>query len=305
MCRPSPDVPVVQWNMPYLKFKDRPGAEIVEDRPSTEFRDMLGDSYVYHSTNAYGGREWIRRPVERKHRITGCSKPNSTEQMSHESSERELAANLFESFRRFRWMPDSEQKLTATHDSTAAWAGIGISVVLTDGLPAINMSGYNGTTNLDLDNYVCVSLYYFPYISGSTNIGLTGGTLYDISKTNAAIGTITVSATWYSPMPSSDFPRDLLEPGGLLSLADLQAAIFLPVAVTLHDLENAVSDLGASMFWTMGHIPPTHQVEPIRQNGIQQGEYGLSEVQNSLVLLPGETATATEQSIRIRVKDDC
>jgi hypothetical protein len=97
--------------------------------------------------------------------------------------------------------------LTATHDSTAAWAGIGsaflylwhqktvcasitgivsvllylgtvlvlhittpglfsvetfhstsISVILTEGLPAMNMSGYKGTTDDDdLWGYVCVS----------------------------------------------------------------------------------------------------------------------------------------------------
>ncbi|KAJ7932089.1 hypothetical protein B0H13DRAFT_1857216 [Mycena leptocephala] len=31
-----------------------------------------------------------------------------------------------------------------------------------------------------------------------------------------------------------------------------------PNSVTLHDLENALSKLVASMFWTLGHIPPTH-----------------------------------------------
>jgi hypothetical protein len=163
------------------------------------------------------------------------------------------------------------QSLTATHDSTAAWAGIGsaflylwnqkavrasltgilsvflylgtvlvlhittpglfsletfnsnsISVVVTDGLPAINMSGYIGNTSSDLFNYVCVSsipgsihnqfpshsftaqhyiqgsLYYLPYVNGSKNIGLTGGTLYDVPKTNAAVGNITVGATGFN-----------------------------------------------------------------------------------------------------------
>ncbi|KAJ7810881.1 hypothetical protein B0H14DRAFT_3756324 [Mycena olivaceomarginata] len=148
------------------------------------------------------------------------------------------------------------QPLTATHDSTAAWAGIGsafiqlwhqkavrasitgiisvslylgtilvlhittpglfsletfnstsISVVLTEGLPAMNMSVYNGTTDEDLhdyfirlpaQNYIAGSLYYLPYVDGSTNIGLTGGTLYDVPQTNAAVGPITVEATGFN-----------------------------------------------------------------------------------------------------------
>jgi hypothetical protein len=95
--------------------------------------------------------------------------------------------------------------------------------------------------------------------------------------------------------------------------------------VTLHDLENALSELVATMFWTskfplqsnvlstlnppilkVNHIPPTHQIDEIRVdllpgvNGIFM-EYGLSEIENPLVFLPGENTTATEQFIRIQL----
>jgi hypothetical protein len=55
--------------------------------------------------------------------------------------------------------------------------------------------------------YVLGSLYYLPYIDGSTNIGLTGGTLYDVPKTNAATGTITVNATGFNV--TCEFLEDL------------------------------------------------------------------------------------------------
>ncbi|KAJ7863581.1 hypothetical protein B0H13DRAFT_2565026 [Mycena leptocephala] len=405
------------------------------------------------------------------------------------------------------------QPLTATHDSTAAWAGIGSafihlwhqktvrasitgvvvvflylgtvlvlhittpglfsletfnstssSVVLTEGLPAMNMSSYNGTTSLDLleylgtaQGYVLGSLYYLPYIDGSTNIGLTGGTLYDVPKTNAATGTITVNATgfnvtcefledlsanfgadsrawrvssrtmnlgviestqprvislvegtgfystipivdsnnntggvvrldpqmtspagtvssvqifqcflsvvertavldaesnkevelhrdllkdtsawkpgnpyqtfpttgnplldqwasWYSSMPTSDFPRNLVASDAFLSFADLYLIqklnlhpaneTSIPSAVALHDLENAFSELVATMFWTIGHIAPTHQVEVggIKlQDNMTVLDSHLVEVEIPVVLLPGRNTTANEQSLKIRL----
>ncbi|KAF7354158.1 hypothetical protein MVEN_01103400 [Mycena venus] len=402
------------------------------------------------------------------------------------------------------------QPLTATHDSTAAWAGIGsallhlwrqkavrasftgvlsvflylgtvlvlhittpglfsletfnsttISVVHTEGLPAINMSGYNGTTSDDLYSYVWAaqgyiqgSLYYLPYVDGSTSIGLTAGTLYNVPETNAAIGTITVAATgfnvtcefledltahfdredsqwfvssgkvnlgplettqprvisvvntenifystipiidsnnntggvvrldppmnstatvssvqlfqcflslveqtavldagskkmvalhpeivkntstwhpgnpdqtfpttgnplldrwwlWYFGMPPSDFPRDPLGSDGFFSVADLYLIqkfnlhsanqAYIPGAVTLHDLENALSELVATMFWTIGHIAPTHEVQIIRDLGPLQPEYALYDVESPVMLLPSGNTTATEQSLKIRL----
>ncbi|KAJ7859234.1 hypothetical protein B0H13DRAFT_1901544 [Mycena leptocephala] len=409
------------------------------------------------------------------------------------------------------------QPLTATHDSTAAWAGIGaaslhlwhqkavrasiigilsvflylgtvlvlhistpalfsletfnstsISVTFTEGLPAMNMSGYNGTTSSNLSDYVCGSLYYLPYVDGTTNIGLTGGTLYDVPKTDTAIGNITVSATgfnvtcqflenvtakfreqdplwdissgtrtlaalqsthlrvmsaipienifystipivdsnnnvgamvrldppmtspvnvssiqlfqcflslveqtalfdveakkivelnpdlikeastwkpghlsqtkpgqlsqtfpttgnplfdewwvWYSTMPTSGFPRNVMESGttsNFLSLADLYLIqklnlhpanqTSIPRTVTLYDLENTLSELVATMFWTIGHVTPTYEIQmgDLKfQDGIWPWEYRLGEVENPLVLLPGGNTTATNQSIKIRL----
>ncbi|KAJ7312466.1 hypothetical protein DFH08DRAFT_897062 [Mycena albidolilacea] len=407
------------------------------------------------------------------------------------------------------------QPLTATHDNTAAWAGIGsaflhiwhqkavrasitgilsvflylatvlvlhittpglfsletfnsttISVVHTEGLPAMNMSGYTGTTSDNLSDYIYAavsyipaSLYYLPYVDGSTNIGLTGGSLYDVPKTNAAIGTIAVHATafnitcdfledltadfskehslwsvssggsflgwlestqprvistgapdqngvfystipiidsnnntggvvrlthpmnsmatvssiqifqcflsvmeqtavldaeskkmvalhpelikrssawhpenpyqtfpttgnplldewalWYSIMPMSNVPRGPAGSDGYLSLADLYLIrkfnlhsanqTSIPSAVTLHDLENALSELVATMFWTIGHIVPTYQVQVsdlLQPNNTAVLDYRLSEVENPILLLSGGDATATERSIKVRL----
>ncbi|KAJ7837059.1 hypothetical protein B0H14DRAFT_2792720 [Mycena olivaceomarginata] len=409
------------------------------------------------------------------------------------------------------------QPLTTTHDSTAAWAGIGSAflclwhqkavrssitgilsvflylgtvlvlhittptlfsletfnststpVVLTEGLPAMNVSSYNGTFDYNLfltaQEYIQGSLYYLPYVDGSTNIGLTGGSLYDVPKTNSAVGTITVRATgfnvtcqfhenvtaeffeddsrwtmtsggtllgllpstqpriispttehptfystipvidsdnstggvvhldtpmnstaivssvqlfqcflslveqtavldaeskkmvalhpeivkntstwhpgnpgqtfptgnplfddwgiWYSTMPSSDFPRDPFMPGDFLSLADLYLIqkfnlhpanqTSIPSAVTLHVLENTLSELVATMFWTIGHIVPPYQVQeldiplsdiPLRgnQDGGFVETYCLGDVENTVMLLSGRDTTATEQSIKIRL----
>ncbi|KAF7358089.1 hypothetical protein MVEN_00856900 [Mycena venus] len=334
----------------------------------------------------------------------------------------------------------------------------------------MNMSSYNGTTNDDLSNYVLTaesyiqeSLYYLPYVDGSTSIGLTGGTLYDVPKTNAATGTLTVDATafnvtcnflqnvtalrtaiqlsgqselflifkgdeisqvetlleppqpgvisvsksdepngfyyfyssipivdsnnntggvvdldpprgsfdfnlsslqcfrcflsvvqqtalldvetkkvvalypelvkntsvwhpgypeqtfpttgnplfdewesWYSNFPDSEAPRDVF---GLTSssLADLYLIkklnlhpvnqTSIPSTVTLHDLENALSELVATMFWTIGHIAPTYQVQKNSTNGT----FSLDDVKSPLVLLPGRNTTANEQSVKVRL----
>ncbi|KAJ7828010.1 hypothetical protein B0H13DRAFT_1917304 [Mycena leptocephala] len=48
------------------------------------------------------------------------------------------------------------------------------------------------------DSYIPASLHYLLYVDGSSNIGLTGGSLYDVPETNAAIGTITVSAMGFN-----------------------------------------------------------------------------------------------------------
>ncbi|KAJ6516974.1 hypothetical protein DFH09DRAFT_1195779 [Mycena vulgaris] len=81
-----------------------------------------------------------------------------------------------------------------------------------------------------------------------------------------------VWGTWYSWMPPSDFPLRVNPDNSLqtdyFSVADLYLLRKLnlrppkardaPKTVTLHDLENTLSSLVASMFWTLGHIHPTH-----------------------------------------------
>ncbi|KAJ7123454.1 hypothetical protein C8R44DRAFT_704083 [Mycena epipterygia] len=83
---------------------------------------------------------------------------------------------------------------------------------------------------------------------------------------------------WYEYIPASDFPLANATSAGAVepyaSVADfylIQRLNMRPsgkkhpsASVTLHDLENALSILAASMFWTLGHIPPTHgQVQSV------------------------------------------
>ncbi|KAJ7200664.1 hypothetical protein B0H12DRAFT_1081175 [Mycena haematopus] len=124
---------------------------------------------------------------------------------------------------------------------------------------------------------------------------------------------------WYISMPPSDFPlnpsRDVT-----VSVADLyliqkfnlhsanQSSV--PSTLTLHDLENALSELVATMFWTLGHIPPTHQlsasnervtVENATVTETEPSGFNLVQVDNLIVLFPGENATANEQSTETRL----
>ncbi|KAJ6469325.1 hypothetical protein C8R45DRAFT_1078664 [Mycena sanguinolenta] len=118
---------------------------------------------------------------------------------------------------------------------------------------------------------------------------------------------------WYSYMPTSEYSRGGDVAGGsFLSIADLylsqkfnlnsvnQSAV--PASVTLHDLENALSELVASMFWILGHIPPTKLDIPA-SIGVSKvfSNYTVDEEANLIFLLPGEKATVTEQSTEIRL----
>ncbi|KAF7367591.1 hypothetical protein MSAN_00822400 [Mycena sanguinolenta] len=81
---------------------------------------------------------------------------------------------------------------------------------------------------------------------------------------------------WYSSAPASEFrlARSTAPPfqyGHYLSVADLYliqkfnlAAAEVserPSDITLHDLENVLSTIVATMFWTMGHVLPAHGFE--------------------------------------------
>ncbi|KAJ7133250.1 hypothetical protein C8R44DRAFT_870660 [Mycena epipterygia] len=126
---------------------------------------------------------------------------------------------------------------------------------------------------------------------------------------NATTGNLFIDlwGKWYGVLPlSQDFLLDFSTPDELnqfASVADLYLIqkLNLPAAnhddtlnVTLHDVENALSVLAASMFWTC-HIPPTHTTIPL---GIATIFYflngtlttALSDDLQPVILLPGKAA---------------
>ncbi|KAJ7710620.1 hypothetical protein B0H17DRAFT_1324277 [Mycena rosella] len=70
---------------------------------------------------------------------------------------------------------------------------------------------------------------------------------------------------WYMLIPPSDFPL-VFSGTQMLSVADLQLNQMLnlvsgsdgPQSIALHTFENSLSTMVASMFWTLGNIPPAH-----------------------------------------------
>ncbi|KAJ6488811.1 hypothetical protein C8R45DRAFT_1097163 [Mycena sanguinolenta] len=73
---------------------------------------------------------------------------------------------------------------------------------------------------------------------------------------------------WYQSLPHSDFSLDFESPGTTASVADIYLIqkLNLPAAnfdatqnTTLHDLENALSALVATVFWTLGHTRPSYR----------------------------------------------
>ncbi|KAF8158672.1 hypothetical protein K438DRAFT_2026078 [Mycena galopus ATCC 62051] len=73
---------------------------------------------------------------------------------------------------------------------------------------------------------------------------------------------------WYMGFPKTEFRQDTGEYRQFLSAADLYLIQKFnlatadeskrPTNVTLHDLENALSEIVAAMFWTLGHVLPTY-----------------------------------------------
>ncbi|KAF7375776.1 hypothetical protein MSAN_00467300 [Mycena sanguinolenta] len=108
---------------------------------------------------------------------------------------------------------------------------------------------------------------------------------------------------WYLNIPASDFMLDFNNDLSPASVADvyLIQKLNLPAAnhytqnITLHDLENALSTLVASMFWTLGHIRPPYRASTIADvavyaNGTITGS--LNDISTPPILLPG-TANVT------------
>ncbi|KAF7326726.1 hypothetical protein MSAN_02500600 [Mycena sanguinolenta] len=112
---------------------------------------------------------------------------------------------------------------------------------------------------------------------------------------------------WYEIMPFSDFRRDFSNPDTAeptLNIGDvyLIQKLNMPAAnhsntqnITLHDFENALATLVASMFWTLGHIQPSYKsivgtIDPFANGTITNS---LNYVSSPIMLLPG-TANITE-----------
>ncbi|KAJ7232299.1 hypothetical protein C8J57DRAFT_1250713 [Mycena rebaudengoi] len=86
---------------------------------------------------------------------------------------------------------------------------------------------------------------------------------------------------WYMMIPPSDFP---LVPQGqqMLSVADL------PKNITLHALENALSTIVASMFWTLGNVPAAHGF--MLPSSVDNGTIPINTISDSLPAAAGQSS---------------
>ncbi|KAJ7469780.1 hypothetical protein B0H11DRAFT_2043369 [Mycena galericulata] len=133
---------------------------------------------------------------------------------------------------------------------------------------------------------------------------------------------------WYSLVPATDFPLASClgsdcEDSQMLSFVDLQLNQMLnlvsytdrPENVTLHALENSLSTIIASMFWTLGNAPPLHgyvigtqdanghsinTIADTLPDGFSQLPDGFFESFKRPFLQPGNT-TVTTRSIETRL----
>ncbi|KAF8142807.1 hypothetical protein K438DRAFT_1946148 [Mycena galopus ATCC 62051] len=107
--------------------------------------------------------------------------------------------------------------------------------------------------------------------------------------------------SWYSAMPLSTIPRsygsDLeITVAEMFLIAQLNLASFNSTGftnITLHQFENTLSELVASMYWTLAHVPPLPGYAPtsLDVNGSPPVEVSL---------LPG-TAVVTESAFQARL----
>ncbi|KAJ7743060.1 hypothetical protein B0H14DRAFT_2637498 [Mycena olivaceomarginata] len=85
-------------------------------------------------------------------------------------------------------------------------------------------------------------------------------------------GLFNIWETWYSAMPLAVPPPELSEvtdaPIYVVDLALLQGLNLFPFNTTLkstiylHELENELANIVASIFWTLGHVPPSPGYDP-------------------------------------------
>ncbi|KAF7358781.1 hypothetical protein MSAN_01217300 [Mycena sanguinolenta] len=81
--------------------------------------------------------------------------------------------------------------------------------------------------------------------------------------------------SWYSVMPLSNIPRSYaadyeITVAEMFLIEELNLASFNSTGslnVTLHQFENTLSELVASMYWTLGHIPPLPGYVPTGSDG--------------------------------------
>ncbi|KAF7364609.1 hypothetical protein MVEN_00330100 [Mycena venus] len=135
------------------------------------------------------------------------------------------------------------------------------------------------------------------------------GTTFPPDPNNTMSGNFFIDqwAEWYWAMPPSNFPRNVPIDWGtnddfisvaeqyLIEKLNLRPANqgYPPSNVTLHELENALSIVSASMFWTR-HIPPVQGA--FQESYVKNPPYQFTtvrEVQNAPYLLQGH-ATVTE-----------
>ncbi|KAJ7269159.1 hypothetical protein C8J57DRAFT_1324649 [Mycena rebaudengoi] len=100
---------------------------------------------------------------------------------------------------------------------------------------------------------------------------------------------------WYMMIPPSDFP---LVPQGqqMLSVADFQLNQMLglvslanrPKNITLHALENALSTIVASMFWTLGNVPAAHGF--MLPSSVDNGTIPTNTISDSLPATAGQSS---------------
>ncbi|KAJ7840948.1 hypothetical protein B0H14DRAFT_3140380 [Mycena olivaceomarginata] len=111
-------------------------------------------------------------------------------------------------------------------------------------------------------------------------------------------------------IPESTFAVDPRGNSGLLSVADLylnqkltlqRAGETVPRTVKLHDLENALSSIIASMYWTLGNIPP-QAILVNTDNGTIQ--LGTSDADSDAPILHRGSAEVTEVSTQGRLDSD-
>ncbi|KAJ7842487.1 hypothetical protein B0H13DRAFT_2365201 [Mycena leptocephala] len=93
---------------------------------------------------------------------------------------------------------------------------------------------------------------------------------------------------WYQNIPASDLMLDAVQHGFFASVADIYfiQKLNLPANhsniqnVTLHDFENALSVVLASMFWTLGHM------HPVQASNVRGTVFGNGTVIGSLEVIP-------------------